>query len=235
MTDYKDKDSLVEKVLRKLIVFTMIMALVVPFITPHVFASASLSVSGSDTVKGGEKFTVTVTYSGGDVGRVNGQLTYDSTMLKYLSGGSSTGDTGYIQLKQAGTDGSISFTIEFQALSEGDTALEVTTNDIYDLDEREMEAPSASKTIRISGDAAKEEIVTETQTQATTTEAETTASISETKALSGVDEKPEEESNITVILIVVAVVLIGLIVVISSVLVKKRKSRRNKKITMDDM
>ena len=42
------------------------------------------------------------------------------------------------------------FNIEFQAISEGDTVLEVTTRELYDLNEAYIgETPSASKTVSI--------------------------------------------------------------------------------------
>lgn len=130
---------------------------------PEVFAASSVTISGGDSVKGGDSFTVAVTFGGGSVGRVDGQLTYDTDKLTYISGGSSSGNTGYIQLKKAGIDGSVTFNIEFQAVSDGSTSLEVTTNEIYNLDEVYTgETPSASKTISISGAAAAEDLITQT-------------------------------------------------------------------------
>ena len=41
-----------------------------------VFASPGVTITGGDDVKGGETFTVTVKFSGGDIGRVEGSLTY---------------------------------------------------------------------------------------------------------------------------------------------------------------
>ena len=46
-----------------------------------VFASPGVTITGGDDVKGGETFTVTVKFSGGDIGRVEGSLTYDTDRL----------------------------------------------------------------------------------------------------------------------------------------------------------
>ena len=65
-----------------------------------VFASPGVTITGGDDVKGGETFTVTVKFSGGDIGRVEGSLTYDTDRLTYISGGTSSGNSGYIQLQR---------------------------------------------------------------------------------------------------------------------------------------
>lgn len=219
----KEHESLIERTLRIAIIAVVIISMIVPVIAPRVFAASSVIISGGDNVKGGDTFTVAVTFGGGDVGRVDGQLTYDTDKLTYLSGGSSSGNSGYIQLSSAGTDGSITFNIEFQAISEGSTELEVTTNNMYDLDERYMENVSGSKTISISGVAASEEIITQTTSP--------DQPVAETE-LMGVDEKDDETDgniNMNMILIIAAVVLVALIVVIAVVLSKKKKPGKGSK------
>lgn len=192
--------------------------MMIPVMAPEVFAASSVTISGGDSVKGGDTFTVAVTFGGGSVGRVDGQLTYDTDKLTYISGGSSSGNSGYIQLKKAGTDGSVVFNIEFQAVSDGSTTLEVTTNEIYDLDEVYLgDTPSASKTVSISGKAASEDLITQTTSPEEPVEA---------TELIGVDEKPEDEAdstlNMNLILIIIAVVLVVLIVIIAIALKKKK-------------
>ena len=158
MAHYEENDSLTEKLLRKLIIIVVIMALAIPFITPQVFAASTVSIGCSSSVKGGETFTVNVAFGGGSVGRVIAYMNYDASKISYISGGSSTGDTGYIQLNEAGIDGTISFELKFRALKDGDTTLEVITNEIYDLDEMILDdQPSASKTITIAGSAAADQ------------------------------------------------------------------------------
>ena len=112
-------DIHIERLLRFLIALVVVFSLAIPVISPGVFAASSVSISGGDNVKGGDTFNVAVTFSGGDVGRVDAQMTYDTDQLTYISGGTSKGNTGYIQLKSAGTEGAIVFNIKFQAISDG--------------------------------------------------------------------------------------------------------------------
>lgn len=223
--EQNERERLTEKVLRKIIAFVVVMTFIIPLISPSVFAETSITISSGDHVKGGETFTVAVTFGGGSVGRVDAQLLYDTDMLTYVSGGSSSGNTGYIQLKNAGTEGSITFNLEFQAVTEGETALEVTTNEMYDLDEMYLDTPSATKTIAIEGNAEEEVLITETTSPDEPVE---------TTELVGVDEKPAEESeeegngNINLLFIFGAVVLVILIVIVA-VLLATRKKGNNKK------
>ena len=219
----KDKENITERILRKLIIAVMVLALVIPVMTPSVFAASSVTISSGDNVKGGDTFTVAVTFGGGDIGRVEGNLTYDTDMLTYVSGGSSTGNSGYIQLSGGGTDGSVTFNIEFQALKEGSTTLQVATDEMYDLNEVYMEeTPSASKEITIAGTAASEEVITQTTSPEQPVE--------ETE-LQGVDEKPDDDSDssgmTTILMIAVIAIPVILIIIIIAVLAA-RKKRNNR-------
>ena len=230
MTHCKEKENLAECILRKMIITVMVLALLIPIISPKVFAASSVTISGGDNIKGGDTFTVAVTFGGGDIGRVDGSLSYDTEKLTYISGGSSTGNSGYIQLKDASTDGSVTFNIEFQALDEGDTVLQVATREMYDLNEVYMsETPSASKTISISGSAASQQIITQTSSP--------DQPVAETE-LKGVDEKPDEGiSGKTLFMVIIIAVPIVLIIIIAIILSKKKKSKDDisgKKENQDD-
>lgn len=208
-----------ERGLRRAIALIVIMAFMIPLLTPKVFAASGISITGGDSVTGGETFTITVEFTGDYIGRVDGQMTYDTDKLSYISGGSSSGNSGYVQLKKAGTGEKLSFNLKFQAISDGSTEVNVSTNEVYDLDEREMEQMSASKNINISGDAAEEEKVTET------TKPEEVAETTERK---GVDEKPQTEkrTNSVIILAVAAAVIVILLAVVLTLLKKGRKRRK---------
>lgn len=208
-----------ERGLRRAIALIVIMAFMIPLLTPKVFAASGISITGGDSVTGGETFTITVEFTGDYIGRVDGQMTYDTDKLSYISGGSSSGNSGYVQLKKAGTGEKLSFNLKFQAISDGSTEVNVSTNEVYDLDEREMEQMSASKNINISGDAAEEEKATET------TKPEEVAETTERK---GVDEKPQTEkrTNSVIILAVAAAVIVILLAVVLTLLKKGRKRRK---------
>lgn len=223
--EHDERDRVIKKALRKAMLLVIVMAFMIPPLSTSVFAETPIIIAGGDHVKGGETFTVAVTFGSGSVGRVDAQMLYDTEKLTYISGGSSSGNTGYIQLKNAGTEGSITFSIEFQALTEGDATLEVSVNEMYDLDEMFLDTPSATKTVTISGDAAKEELITEEITE--DPEEEITEPL-------GVDEKPAEEviadadtteddGGINMVFIITAAVLVILIIVISVILAARRK------------
>lgn len=214
----KEKDSLLERTLRKIIILIVVMAFVVPLITPNVFAASSVSINGGDNVKGGDTFTLVVAFEGGNIGRVDAYMTYDTNKLTYISGGTSSGNTGYIQLKTAGTEGSIVFNLKFQAVSEGAADLEVVTDEMYDFDDIALDRPSVTKTITISGNAAPEALITETASPEKPVD---------TTELAGVDEKTEKSSavNLNAIFIAAAAVLVIFIVIISVILAKKKKKR----------
>lgn len=223
MTYCKNYESLTERFLRIAIIVTVVLSLIIPLMDPRVFAASSVDISGGDNVKGGDTFTVTVTFGGDDVGRVDGQLIYDTDKLTYLSGGSSSGNSGYIQLNEGGGDGSITFNIEFQAVTEGDTVLDITTNNLYDVNERAIDNVSGSKTISISGTAASEELITQTTSPEQPVE--------ETELI-GVDEKEDENTStasISMILIIIAAVLVILIIIVAAILSKKKKNSKKKK------
>ena len=218
MANCKDKENLTEYILRKLIVLVAVLTLLIPVISPKVFAASSVTISTGNSVKGGDTFTVAVTFGGGSVGRVDASLSYDTEKLTYISGGSSSGNTGYIQLAQAGTDGSVTFNIKFQAVTDGDTTLSVTTYEMYDLDESYMsEQPSATKTISIAGNAASDQLITETTSP--------DKPVKETE-LSGVDEKQTGTDSGNGILLMIALIAIPviLIIVIAVILAKKKKT-----------
>lgn len=151
-----------KKILKKVAVIIVAAMIIVPATTFDTYASSSVSVTGGDNVSGGEVFTVTVVFDGDDIGRVVGDITYDTEMLSYISGGSSSGNVGYVELKTAGTGEPLKFQLKFQALKEGETVLTVAASEMYDLGEGYMDTPSATKTVNISGDADEEEIIEET-------------------------------------------------------------------------
>ena len=211
--------------MRKAIAFVVVMALAIPLISPGVFAESSVSINCSDSIEGGETFAVAVVFSGGDVGRVDAQMTYDTDELTYISGGTSKGDTGFIQLKSAGTEGAIVFNIKFQALTDGDADVEVTTNEMYDLDERAMGTPSAYKTIAIQGDASSDQVTTEPPDE---------EQPEEPSSLTGVDEKTEdaeEEFVVSDTMIMIASAVLALIIIMICILLGRRKNKKKKKQT----
>ena len=151
-----------KKIITKIAVLMLAVLIAVPAMTVPANAASTVSISGDSSAKGGEIFTVTVTFDGDSIGRVIGDITYDTEMLAYVSGGSSSGNVGYVELKKAGTGEALVFDLKFQALKEGSTDITVSTSEMYDLNENFMDTPSATGTITVSGNADEDEIIKET-------------------------------------------------------------------------
>ena len=129
----------------------LVILLLTIFFTVPAAAGSSVIISGSKSVNQGDSFTVTVTFKGDDIGRVDGQMTYDSSVLSYVSGGSSKGDNGYIELADAGTGEELTFNLKFKASGEGTTSLKVTTQGVYNLEEEYIDAPSGAMQVSVNG------------------------------------------------------------------------------------
>lgn len=210
-------------IMRKSAVIAL-MTVIMIFAASEALAASSVSITGGDDVKGGETFTVKVSFQGDDIGRVNGSMTYDTDRLTYISGGSSSGNSGYIQLSEAGTGEDITFSIKFQAIADGFTKVDVSTDEVYDLDERELPEISGSKTINIVGSAAEGEKITEPAEDA----ADDQQAVTERR---GVDEKPDDSSadtsGVTMILAISAAVAGILLIIVAAALKKSRQHRKH--------
>lgn len=182
-----------KNILKKIAVIIIAAMIIVPVTTFDTYAASSVTMSGGDDVKGGEVFTVTVTFDGENIGRVVGDITYDTDMLSYISGGSSSGNVGYVELRNAGTGEPLTFDLKFQALKEGDTELTVSSSEMYDLSEGYMDTPSATKTVTISGDADEEEIIEET-TEPDDTATEENNNVDEKEDMTTYDTESEAEA-----------------------------------------
>ena len=207
--------------------------LMIPMAASYSFAAAGVSVSGGDNIKGGDTFTLKVTFKGGNIGRVDGGLTYDTDRLTYISGGSSSGNSGYVQLTEAGTGEAITFNLKFRAVKDGITTVNVSTNEVYDLDEREMSSLSGSKSVNIVGSAASDKASSASTEPTDETSDENIET--ETQQRRGVDEKPAEKTtsssvNVTAVLAIAAAVVAILLVIVAVALKKSRKkAKKNKK------
>jgi len=226
MTRFTERDNIAERILRKMIALVIAAAFILPLMMPQVFAASTVSISTKDTIKGGETFTVAVIFGDGDVSRVDAQLTYDTDMLTYISGGTSSGNSGYVQLKDAGTDGSVVFNLKFQAIADGNVMLDVSTNEIYNFDEQMMENISASKSVTIEGNAPADAVIEDNEDQ----DEEPEGSVEDEQhpiVLNGVDEK--DNSKIIMIAGIIAAVLLILIIIIAIALKKSSKPKKKAK------
>ncbi|WP_269477604.1 hypothetical protein [Hominibacterium faecale] len=203
-------------------IWTAVMVLFALLVPSTVFAaSSSVSISGG-SAQVGKTLTVTVTYKGSSLGYVNGHLTYDNSKLEYVSGGSSQGDAGLVELKSYAGDasGKISFNVKFKAKASGNVKLSLETLETQNLDgDQSLGNPSADSTVKITGAKATTEATKESTTEETTA-AETTQPTSSAAAdestMDQAQQKDSEGSGINYPLLIaiaaVIIILIGLIV-----------------------
>ncbi len=210
------------------LVFTMIAAMIFVYGgTCGAFADVNISVKGASDLEKGAGYTVTVVFSGDDIGRVDGQASYDTSKLSYVSGGSSNGDNGLIELKGAGTGEDISFKLKFKAVGSGSTSIDITTNGVYDLEEEMIGTPSSSQQVTI----AEEDVTTETSAEETseTEESSATEESSQAEESEPADESSADQSHglpgILLILAGVAAAALLALIILIIVSLHKKKNR----------
>ena len=191
----------------------MILLLMIFFTVPAA-AGSSVVISGSKSVNQGESFTVTVTFKGDDIGRVDGQMTYDSSVLSYVSGGSSKGDNGYIELADAGTGEELTFNLKFKASGEGTTSLKVTTQGVYNLEEEYIDAPSGAMQVSVNGNET-ESMTDETQGQ----------DITDNQDVSIDDSSSDNGENGSLNLVIIGAVCTAALVIIVLLLIRHSRRR----------
>ena len=203
--------------------FMMSMMLFLSMSVVNSYADVNIKVKGASDLQKGAGYTVTVVFSGDDLGRVDGQATYDTSKLSYVSGGSSSGDNGYIELKEAGTGEDITFKLKFKAIGAGSTDIKITTNGVYNLEEEIIGTPSSSQSVDIA-----EEDVTEPEEETTeTTEAETSSDIQDEQTTVATADPAADPADgmpgiLKIIFGIAAAALLALIIVIIVSLTKKK-------------
>jgi len=120
-------------------------------------ASATITVSASNTVMVGNTVTVTVKLSSGSyMGAWEANITYDKNYLQLTK---STTESGGTSISGYATNGvgekSKSYTLTFKALKSGSTTVSVNSYAIWDYSENKMTTTSSSKKITLK---TKEEI-----------------------------------------------------------------------------
>lgn len=99
--------------------------------------SAGATLSGTASTKKGEKFTVTLTYTGATFGSADVTFKYDRNVLQYVSStdGPQSADGVFIQsiVNEYGTQ-SLSCSVTFKVIGTGKTEITAETTNLYDLD-----------------------------------------------------------------------------------------------------
>lgn len=141
-----------------LLVFILAMVMAVASASVAFAANASLSVSGGGSYTKGNIVTIRYTYSGSSISGATSQITYDSSVLQYVScsGGVAPSSASGVFSVQAG-DGndhtSMSVTLTFKAIGTGSTRVSVGTSDLIDYDGNALNCPSSSTTVTVTNPA----------------------------------------------------------------------------------
>ncbi len=117
-------------------------------------SSSSLEVGDSLTV------TVTVSASKGYIFGLEGSLSYNPDVLKFISGDSANGSGGtvfIVNVADSEKQESMSFDIEFEAISNGDSDLAFSTSSTYTPDLEEFSTSGCSTSISVSKPAPPQE------------------------------------------------------------------------------
>ncbi len=115
-------------------------------------SSSAVSVSSSN-VTIGNTFTVTVKVSATAIGSVDGRLTYDPSVVEFVSGNDASGTAGTILLAKwstADNTPSLTFTLTFTAKAAGNSALSFSTTEVTNFNEEALDPSSASANVTVS-------------------------------------------------------------------------------------
>ena len=124
-------------------ILTFCLALLLGWCTFGVQSASAMSCyidAQPEQAEVGQDVTVTIVFSGDNVGRVRATLEYDKSVLSYQG---EEGDSGEVSLYMAGSGDGISYSLPFKAVGEGSSYLTMTPLDAYDMDEMSMSLPEA--------------------------------------------------------------------------------------------
>lgn len=131
-------------------------------------ASAEIHFSDPSTTVGAEVEVKAQMTSASTLNNVEITLTYDSSMLRFISGENASGGKGTITLTGSGESTTLDFSIKFQALQEGNTKIEVSGAEGIDSAGTALEITSGSSAVTIGpGDPS---LITEEEDTASVTD-----------------------------------------------------------------
>ena len=136
--------------LRKALMALMAVCMLVSGFSFSAYASSGqLRFSDPSTTVGAE-VEVTATFTGTvAVQSAQATLTYDTSMLRFVSGSQVTDNNGTLSLSGAGdgTSTQLNFTMTFQALQEGTTVIEISSASGTDVDGDSIDVTRGQSTI----------------------------------------------------------------------------------------
>lgn len=114
--------------IRKVLALWIMACMLIPCISMVAqAASAELRFSDPSTTVGAEVQVTAKLSSSSDLKSLEATLTYDTGMLRFVSGDSATGGDGTVTISGTGSGTSMEFILTFQALAEGTAKIEVSS------------------------------------------------------------------------------------------------------------
>ena len=138
---------LLARLLVPLWLLTMLCALP---LTASAEAAASVAFSSS-TLEIGDTLTVTLNFTGPSVGAVDATLSYDASVLEFVSGNDASGGGGLVQMTGWASSEvkSLRFTLTFKALKAGSSTVRIDRSTVYAWDESLLGNPTAGATVTV--------------------------------------------------------------------------------------
>lgn len=112
-------------------------------------ASAELRFTDPSTTVGAEVEVTGKLSSASNVKTLDATLTYDTDMLRFISGDYASGGGGTITIAGSGASTSIEFTLKFQALKEGTANVQVSQSSGTDSQDAQLEITNGSSAVTI--------------------------------------------------------------------------------------
>ena len=136
--------------IRKALASLLLVCMLCPCISTVVnAASAELRFTDPSTTVGAEVEVTAKLTSSVNIQSLDATLTYDSSMLKFISGDNASGGDGTITLSGSGNGTSMDFILKFQALEEGTAKVEVSQASGKDYSGSSLQITNGSSAVTI--------------------------------------------------------------------------------------
>lgn len=213
--------------MRKFKIFKVVMALVLCMILaqPASAAGASAKIYMPEKIKAGDNFSITVEYQGDDFSRVDAQLEYDTEYIKYVSGGTSSGNSGIVQLSDYGDEnGDIEFVLSFEAKKDGQSTVFLDTSELYNYGEEYLQLEQVSSKVTIEQkESEKTEEESAENVESVDEETDSEENIETENVDENIDENLDNHSSVPFNTIIVLGVILGVLLVALLIAVLRRK------------
>lgn len=145
-----------KKILKRISTAILILCLTVPCFAMFAYAAEGTLQFSDPSAAAGDSVTITakVTTAGSAIGDTDISVTYDSTILKFVSGTNATADgDGKVKLsaKGDGTAAESAYTMEFTALKEGTTTVQASEYKAYLYSDEALNLAEGNSTVTIQG------------------------------------------------------------------------------------